>query len=379
MNDWYISAYEPIVDRQHKPIGMLYVGYLEQPYKNVMTLAAMIILLIFAVIGAGGGWLAWRWARSISAPLEKMNATITAVEAGNMHARTGGVASDNEIGRVAKHLDSLLELLNERNLELKAWAAELDLKVSERTRSLQQANEKLRDTQQQLVMAEKLAAIGEITASVAHEINNPVAVIQGNLDMLREILGKQSQPVAEEIRLINQQINRIQLMVTKLLQFARPADYAGYIVAVDVNSLLDDCLLLVRHQLNKAQVAVIKHARASRSAHINHNELQQVLINLIVNALHAMPNGGTLTLSTQDWETNGVCITVTDTGSGIAEENLQRIFEPFYTTKQGTGTGLGLSISYTLVARYGGAISVESTLGAGSSFSVMLFSEARLK
>jgi signal transduction histidine kinase len=376
VKDWYISAYEPLMNRRGKPIGMLYVGYLEQPYKNLMVTALIVIVLLFTVIGAGGGWLAWRRARTIFKPLERMNATISAVEAGNMDARTGTIDSDNEIGRVAKHLDTLLNLLNQRNNELKSWANELDHKVAERTHSLQLANKKLQETQRQLVMAEKLAAIGEITASVAHEINNPVAVIQGNLDVLREVLGKQTQPVEEEIRLINQQVNRIQLMITKLLQFARPTEYAGYIEAVDVNALLDDSLLLVRHQLNKAQVAVVKNTAATRSAHINRNELQQVLINLMVNALHAMPQGGTLTLSTQDWKNDGVSVTISDTGIGIPADNLQRIFDPFYTTKHGEGTGLGLSISYTLVARYGGTITVESKVGKGAAFTVSLPGEA---
>ena len=375
VKDWYISAYEPIRNNRNQPIGMLYVGYLEQPYKNVLVTAAIIIILLFITVGVGGGWLAWRWAHTIFKPLEQMNTTISAVESGDMNARTGAVESNNEIGRVSKHLDALLDLLNQRNTELKAWANELDQKVAERTASLQQANEKLQDTQRQLVMAEKLAAIGEITAGVAHEINNPVAVIQGNIDVLQEVLGKQALPVKEEIRLINQQVNRIQLMVTKLLQFARPVEYAGYIEAVDVNTLLDDSLILVRHQLNKAQVAVMKDASASRAAHINRIELQQVLINLIVNALHAMPQGGTLTLGTRNCDDNGVSITVSDTGTGITAENLKRIFDPFFTTKPGAGTGLGLSISYTLVARYGGSISATSEIGKGSAFTVKLMGE----
>jgi two-component system NtrC family sensor kinase len=375
VNDWYISAYEPIKNSSNQAIGMLYVGYLERPYKEVMVTAVITIILIFTAIGVGGGWLAWRWARTIFKPLEQMNATISAAESGDMNARTGAINSDNEIGRVAKHLDTLLDLVNQRNAELKAWANELDQKVAERTCSLQQANEKLHDTQRQLVMAEKLAAIGEITASVAHEINNPAAVIQGNLDVLREVLGNNAKPVAGEIKLIDQQVNRIQTMVTKLLQFARPTEYAGYVETVDVNALLDDSLILVRHHLNQAQVAVVKDEAAICTASINRNELQQVLINLIVNALHAMPQGGTLTLATQDWDNKGVSITVSDTGTGIPAENLQRIFDPFYTTKQGEGTGLGLSISYTLVARYGGSISVESEVGKGSSFTIQLLSD----
>ncbi|HEY6094045.1 MAG TPA: cache domain-containing protein [Gallionellaceae bacterium] len=376
VKDWYISAYEPILNSRNQAVGMLYVGYLERPYRDVLVMALSAILLIFAAIGFGGIWLAWRWARSIFTPLEQMNATISAVESGDMHARTGNVESDNEIGRVARHLDMLLDLLNQRSKELEAWGNELDRKVAERTLSLQEANDKLLEAQRQLVMAEKLAAIGEITASVAHEINNPVAVIQGNLDVLRDVLGKDAQSVAGEIALINQQVNRIQLMVTKLLQFARPTEYAGYVEAVDVNQLLEDSLILVRHQFNRAQVAVVKDCATTCTASINRNELQQVMINLIVNALHAMPHGGTLTLATRTWGSRGVQIMVGDTGVGIAAANLGRIFDPFYSTKKGEGTGLGLSISYTLVARYGGTIAVSSEADKGSTFTVDLPAEA---
>ena len=316
ITEGYISAYEPIMNIHNEPVGMLYVGYLEQPYKNMMLMAIASLLVIFFATGLMAGWLAWRWAKKNYIPMEQ---------------------------KMAEHIHNLTK-----------------------------SSEVLLSTQRQLLMAEKLASLGKITASVAHEINNPVAVIQGNLDLLREVLGEQALPVDGEIRLIDQQINRIQILVTKLLQFARPTEYAGYIEAVDVNSLLDETLTLVRHQMNKAQINIVKDTKAIRSANINRNELQQVLINLVVNALHAMPDGGTLTLGTLDWDAYGVSITVSDTGTGIPAENLPHIFDSFYTTKQGEGTGLGLSISYTLMARYGGSISVESVVGKGSSFTVKL-------
>ncbi len=204
-------------------------------------------------------------------------------------------------------------------------------------------------------------------------------MIQGNLDLMNELLGPAAAPVREEVRLINQQIRRIQQIVTKLLQFARPAEYAGYVEVVDVNTLLDDSLVLVRHLLSKGNVAVAHEALATRTININRNELQQVLINLLSNAIHAMPNGGMLSLATQDWGDKGVTITVRDSGVGIAAEHLTRIFDPFFTTKNEQGTGLGLSISYTLLARYGGAISVESSLGEGTMFTLRLLAEPLFK
>lgn len=130
------------------------------------------------------------WAASIFRPLEAMDRTISRVEAGEMEARTGMTETGDEIGRLAYHFDGLLALVQQRDAQLRSWADELDRRVVERTCELQAANEELAATQRRLVMSEKLASIGEITAGVAHEINNPVAVIQGNLDVARDVLGR---------------------------------------------------------------------------------------------------------------------------------------------------------------------------------------------
>src|SRR5690606_8160352 len=135
--------------------------------------------------------------------------------------------------------------------------------------------------------------------------------------------------------LIHEQVNRIRVIVTKLLQFARPGEFAGYVEAVDVNAAVADCLVLTRQHLARAEVKVVQQLQARERVQINLQELQQVLINLIVNAVQAMPGGGTLTLETADrdpaTDARGVRITVRDTGSGIRGEDLARIFDPFFT------------------------------------------------
>ncbi|MHB8983188.1 sensor histidine kinase, partial [Thiobacillus sp.] len=154
-----------------------------------------------------------------------------------------------------------------------------------------------------------------------------------------------------------------------------PAEFAGYVDTVEVNRLLSDCLVLVRHQIGKRRIAVTQDCRATREVAINRNELQQVLINLMTNAIHAMPEGGVLTLETRDWEDEGVTVTVRDTGAGIAPDVLPRIFDPFFTTRKQQGTGLGLSISYGLLERYGNRITVTSEPGLGAAFTVWLHSQ----
>ncbi|MBE0473550.1 MAG: cache domain-containing protein [Rhodoferax sp.] len=359
VNDWYVSAYEPLHNDQGARIGMLYVGYLETPFRQTKYGMLALIVGIFAVAMVLAAWLSLRWARSIFQPVELMNRTMQQVQDGNAAARVGPLAQQDELGALASHLDQLLLAVDDKTRTLQRWGQELDAKVTERTRALAESHQSLKQAQTQLVKSEKLAAIGQLTASVAHEINNPIAVMQGNLDLVRETLGQQALPVAPELKLMDQQIERMRLIVTQLLQYARPNDYAGYVEAVDVNDALASSLVLVEHLLNRTHIRVQRQWQASRLVHINRQELQQVLINLMVNAIQAMPEGGELLLRTTD-QTDaqgqaGVRIEVCDTGAGLSQANLARLFSPFYTTKN-DGNGLGLWISLGLVERYGGSI-----------------------
>jgi two-component system, NtrC family, sensor kinase len=344
VNDWYVSGYEPLVDGAGQRVGMLYVGYLERPFTWVKYgMLAAIGALLLAVMAAAA-LLALRLARPIFAPLERMADTMRRVEGGAREARVGlggdPVGSD-EIGQLAGHLDRLLDTID-------AHTRELDAKVEARTRELA-------DAQQQLVRSEKLAAIGQLTASIAHEVNNPIAVIQGNLDLLRELLGSDMQRVHREFRLLDEQVERMRLIVTQLLQFARPADYAGYVEPVDTARVLDDCLVLVGHLLAKTRIVLDRQLAATRRPTLNRQELQQVLVNLLVNAIHAMPEGGRLTLASRDLADDAVEISIADTGAGLGPELLRELFKPFVTRKK-DGTGLGLWISRSIVERYGGEL-----------------------
>lgn len=375
VNDWYISAYEPLVDTYGKRVGMLYVGFLQKPFDAAKYETLLIIALAFVVITAATVPIFLRWARSIFMPLERVTATIGEVEKGNLSARTKLPAAGDEIGRVAFHLDTLLDQVQERDRQLREWNDELNTRVRDRTRDLELANLKLEATTKQLIMSEKLAAIGEITAGVAHEINNPIAVMQGNLDVIRSVIGAEADKAKVEFRLVDEQIHRISQIVTKLLQFARPEEYAGYVERHAPGSVVLDCLPLVQHLLNKTEIKVVREDRASRLVLMNRTELQQVVINLIVNAIHAMPDGGTLTLRSFDADRDGspgIAVEVADTGIGIGADVVDKVFDPFFTTKRREGTGLGLSISQTLVKRQRGQITVESKIGSGSTFRIWL-------
>lgn len=377
VNDWYVSAYQPLTDAAGVRVGMLYVGYLERPFTWLKYGVLAGIGAVFFGVMLVAALLCARWARLIFHPLEQMAATMAQVEGGALAARVGPVASTDEIGALAGHLDHLLDTLADQTAALRRGNAELDAKVAERSAALQTA-------QARLLRSEKLAAVGQLTASIAHEVNNPIAVIQGNLDLVRELLGDAAQPVQAELKLVDQQIERMRLIVTRLLQFARPTEFAGYLEAVHAGQALDDCLILTGHLLARTRIRVVRDFGASRCAGINRQELQQVLVNLLVNAIHAMPDGGTLTLTTADWQgpagQPGVRISVADTGPGLGDELLRALFQPFVTRKK-DGTGLGLWISRSLVERYGGDILAHNRPpadGPGAVLSVLLLSEPAL-
>jgi signal transduction histidine kinase len=375
VNDWYISAYEPLKDSYGARIGMLYVGFLEAPFRQAKMVTLGTIIVVFLAVAAASVPIFLKWARGIFRPLERMTGTIARVESGDLGARTALDGASDEIGRVALHLDGLLDQLQERDRRLRRWNEELNGRVEERTKELQHANRQLEATTKQLIMSEKLAAIGEITAGVAHEINNPVAVMQGNLEVIRNLVGENADVARTEFKLVDEQIHRINQIVTKLLQFAKPEEYAGYIERHAPADVISDCLPLVQHLLNKSEIRVVRDDRATRFVLMNRTELQQVLVNLIVNAIHAMPTGGALTLRDFDEDRDGrrgLVVEVADTGTGMTPEVLRKVFDPFFTTKRREGTGLGLSISQTLVTRQGGKISVESVAGRGTTFTIWL-------
>ena len=374
VNNWYVSAYQPLVDGAGQRVGMLYVGFLERPFTLLKYGMLAAIGLVFFTVMLAAAYVSLRGARGIFRPIELMAQTMRRVEAGAQDARVGEVGNRDEIGQLAGHLDHLLDVVDENTRALQRWNAELDAKVAERTRELETA-------QQQLVRSEKLAAVGQLTASIAHEVNNPIAVIQGNLDLVRDLIGPvAAKAVRGELALVDEQIERMRLIVTQLLQFARPDEYAGYIDNVDTEAVLDGCLVLVGHLLAKTQIRIERDLCATRRPAINRNELQQVLVNLLVNAIHTMHEGGTLRLASRDEADDLVEIEVADTGPGLGPELLAELFKPFVTRKK-DGTGLGLWISRSIVERYGGDIRAadRSDGVSGAVFTVALHTEAAIE
>ena len=256
-----------------------------------------------------------------------------------------------------------MESLQEARDEIARWNDELEHKVAERTQELE-------ETQEQLVQSEKLASIGHLAAGVAHEINNPIGIILGFSQVLVKRTPEDS-AMRKPLLSIEREALRCKAIVQNLLDFARHSKPA--LGPVDVNQVLDTTCDLLSHQITNRGTELLKDfAPGLPSILGDANQLQQVFTNIMLNAYQAMPDGGRLTITTRQ-EKDDVEIVFSDTGVGIPAEDVKRIFDPFYTTKEvGQGTGLGLSVSYGIVKSHGGTIEAESKQHEGSTFTVRL-------
>jgi len=232
---------------------------------------------------------------------------------------------------------------------------------------LRRKMEELKETQQQLIQAAKLAAIGELASNVAHEINNPLTSILGYAELAREETDMES--VMKDIDIIEQESLRAREIVRQLLEFSRKRPLK--LEEIDINDLLKDVLKLAAVKLKPTAIRLDEKYGDIPSTMADANQLKQVFINLINNGIAAMHGEGVLTIET-GMRGNHIIINVSDTGEGIDEKVLPRIFEPFFTTKAEKGTGLGLSVSYQIIEAHGGMINVRSSPGEGSTFTITL-------
>lgn len=245
--------------------------------------------------------------------------------------------------------------------ELQSYAQNLESMVEKRTQELQAA-------QAQLLQTEKLAALGRLAAGVAHEVNNPLQPILNCLEVAIEDIESDQRVDTEILRVAEAEVQRIKLIVSRLLDFARPS--AGDKGSVNLHTLVGDVLALTSKQMEQRGIRVERDVQPVRPVTGNAAQLKQVLLNLVLNAMEAMPEGGMLAVSLAA-EGDHVALTVADSGIGMSREAIAQIFEPFYSTKE-DGTGLGLAVTYGIVQGHGGDIRVDSQTGAGSRFTILL-------
>ncbi len=236
-------------------------------------------------------------------------------------------------------------------------------------KDLTQAMERLSQAQKQLIQSEKMAAIGQLAAGIAHEIRNPLGIIANALYDLGEILDGENPEVKEDLRIATEEMRRVQDIINNLLEFSRETRAEGE--EGDIDEVLRKTLHLMHKSLQNGGVSVVTDFGGLGVCMVNQNALRQVFLNIITNAVQAMPAGGELRVNSERLADGRVRLEFSDTGVGIPPEHLTDIFNPFFTTKApGQGTGLGLSIVHSVVKRYRGSIRVESQIDRGTTFSI---------
>ncbi|MGL5031129.1 MAG: sensor histidine kinase [Aeromonas sp.] len=387
---WYVSGYEPLYGEHGERVGMLYVGFLEWPLirtylTNLVELGSGVVLLLLL-----SGFLVYRSTRDLFSPIERMHKVVRQVQAGEP-ARIGALAldPDHELTQLGRQFDAMLDQQDAHRQQMARSADQLEQKVAERTHSLKLKTAELEhhiqmltEARQQLLISEKLAALGELSAGVAHEINNPLAVILGNVELMKLELGEAADPVSEELAMVLAQIERIRAITRSLLQYSRPGDYETAPVWQHLTPIIEQSLTLVNTALRQQQVRVVADLQAQQPIEADRQQLLQVLINLLINAGHALGEQGEIRIESRDWfdgqgERQGALVRIIDNGSGIESAIIDKIFDPFFTTRP-TGTGLGLALSHRIISRWGGELLVDSTPGQGSCFTIRLRTHALL-
>jgi len=307
---------------------------------------------------------------SVRRPVKKLVSATREVAAGNLDYEIEYDTSD-ELGDLARSFNIMTRELKEAHREITEWSDTLEEKVKQKTEALKKA-------QSQLIQIEKMASLGKLSASVAHELNNPLEGILTYSKLIAKRLRKRPElseimtEMLEDVELIISETERSGNIVKNLLLFSRKQ--VGDFETVPISKIVEQVIRLVQHHLKISKVELdIHYADENIGLFCNTNQMQQALIALFVNAVEAMPDGGTLSVKVEKrGHEDDIMIKISDTGMGIAQEDIPHIFEPFFTKKkEGKGVGLGLSIVYGIIERHGGHISVESELGVGTTFVIV--------
>jgi two-component system NtrC family sensor kinase len=318
----------------------------------IFTLGTLAVILLGYIL-----------AQHIARPILRLRAMSQAVAGGDLEQSSGLLRSD-EIGELANAFDIMTLRLRERTDE----ATRLYAEAVQRAKELADINTRLQATQAQLVQSEKLASVGQLTAGIVHDVKNPLAVIKGLAEELAEEPDMDEYSI-DGLKTIRESASKANTIVTDLLKFARQS--TPEMQSRDMRDTIESVMRLTEYLTRKGKVEVeaILPERAVMATY-DPQQIEQVLINLLTNAVQAMPDGGTLTFDLSQSD-DDVVLKVTDTGVGIPKENFARIFDPFFTTKpEGEGTGLGLSVSYGIITRHGGHIDLSSTVGEGTTFTI---------
>ncbi|MDP6776954.1 MAG: ATP-binding protein, partial [Candidatus Latescibacteria bacterium] len=332
----------------------------------------LLTYVLMLIIASTCGAFLWRF---VHVPVQTLIQGTEQVAKGNLDHRIP-IRSQTEIGRLASSFNQMAEELGRAREQITDWTQTLAQRVEEKTRSL-------RDAQAKLVQSEKMASLGALSAAVAHEINNPLSGVLTYTRLLSKIVGRNGpdpgrvEDIQKYLDSMESEVARCGKIVGNLLEFSRQS---GIVVTeVGLNGLVEKALFLVEHRLEMQEIRLAREMSSGLPDVVcDADQIQQAILAILINAVEAMPDGGTLKVTTRrtgDLEEvgAGVEIDIADTGVGIPRDVLPRLFEPFFTTKQDKkGVGLGLSVAYGIVRRHQGRIDVRSDEGQGTTFVIGL-------
>ncbi len=352
--DVAIPVYAP---RSPQKWGTIRLGFsLQRAYALIhQTRRDLFLLSLVAILGSTV--LAILLAMRISKPISQLVAGVHEFAKGSYDYPITLDASD-EIGYLARSFEQMRTSLQ---LHL--------ISLADEKRLLEEANHRLQETQQQLIQTERLAAVGKLAARVAHEVNNPLAIVKTAIHILRN-QSKDDNPAQENLQVIEEEISRIARIIRELLDFSRPRPSEE---VVQVNTVIQSMQGLLAQDLHEKRIALkVVPELGLPPVRLSADQLKQVILNIVRNAEDAMPGGGELVIRTAQ-KGKDVEMSIADTGCGIPPEHIQHLFDPFFTTKaHDKGMGLGLSVSYGIIQNAHGSIKVESKVDTGSTFRVSL-------
>jgi two-component system NtrC family sensor kinase len=331
--------------------------------RNKMIIYSAILILITALVK--GAFIR----KMIHNPIKKLNNATKEVANLNLDHKVE-INSHDELGNLADSFNLMTHQLKEANAAVQSWSSQLEKRVQEKTRELEK-------TQTQLIMAEKMAAMGELSAMVAHEINNPLSGILSYAKVSSRYLSRENidseilEAVKQNLTFISNETKRCGNIVKNLLLFSRKT--TGDFKEEHLNIIIDNSIMVIEHAVKMRELTLVKELDQENDLiQCDAGGIQQVLVALIVNAIEASSRGGKITIKTDGrTEKDRIRIVVTDEGKGIPEDVLPHIFEPFLSTKV-KSTGLGLSVVYGIVEQHTGIIHVVSKVDQGTTFTITL-------
>jgi signal transduction histidine kinase len=356
-------------------INKIHVGKIAEWGKESLRYmwVIMILYVMFVTFGGLSIYIGHRLLlKNVVNPLKELSSATIEFSDGRFDKRVY-TDSKTEIGLLYQSFNKMADKIQEHNKFLRKFNEELERKVKERTHELQEANEQLRRAQNALIRAEKIAAVGQIATVVTHEIKTPLNSLSINIQMLlREIKdkwGTEECKFYEVANLIQCEVRRINNILDSFIGFARFPK--PRFMQNDINQIIKEVTTFISPNAKEMGITIeLSLSDGIPAFRFDRPQIKEVLMNLSQNAVHAMPHGGVLKIITS-MRDNNLVVEVSDTGIGISEKNIDKIFTPFFSTKDG-GLGLGLAIVQRIIEGHGGSISCSSKVGEGTVFEIVL-------